>query len=79
MSDSTAPDPGSIMFGLSRESDERSLVAFVQLFSQPQLLATLVPRLHDEELHGLVDSLTALMRRHMREEEYHQLFLGERP
>ncbi len=72
-------DPGSIMFGLSRESDERSLVAFLQLFSQPQLLASLVPRLRDEELHGLVDSLTALMRRHLREEEYHRLFLGERP
>ncbi|OQX17634.1 MAG: hypothetical protein BWK76_10120 [Desulfobulbaceae bacterium A2] len=78
MQASSPPDPASIAFGLNRAIDERSLIAYLGLFSQSPLLATLVPRLSDEELHGLVDSLTALMHRHLSEEEYHRLFLAEK-
>jgi TorA maturation chaperone TorD len=66
-----------ICFGLDRATDERSLALFLQLFCREEFLQTLIPRLGDAEIEQLVDHLTGLMRRHLREDEYHQLFLGD--
>jgi hypothetical protein len=66
-----------ICFGLNRETDQRSLVLFLQLFSRNELLAALVPRLEEEEIHHLVETCTALLARHLTEQEYHALVLGE--
>ncbi|WP_457573448.1 hypothetical protein [Desulfolithobacter sp.] len=70
-------DPHDICFGLNRQTDEESLAAFLRLFSRPQLLETLIPRLSEEEIHHLVETLTGLMRTHLEEVEYHELFLGD--
>ncbi len=67
----------SICFGLDRETDERSLAIFLELFARPALQKVLIPRLSETEITALVDSLTQLMGRHLDETEYHQLFLGE--
>ncbi len=72
------PNPTEICFGLDRATDERSLAAFLRLFSHNRLCERLIPRLSDEEILELVDRLTGLMRRHLREDEYHQLFLGDK-
>lgn len=66
-----------ICFGLSRELDEQSLAFFLRLFSREELLRELIPRLTEEEISGLVDSLTGLLHRHLTEKEYHELFLGD--
>jgi TorA maturation chaperone TorD len=66
-----------ICFGLNRETDERSLAFFLQLFSRDELLQTLIPRLADDEIIQLVDQLTAVLRNHLQENEYHELFLGD--
>ena len=67
----------AICFGLDRATDEQSLAIFLRLFSSDALLATLIPRLDDEEIEQLVDQLTGLMRKHLTEKEYHELFLGD--
>lgn len=66
-----------ICFGLDRATDERSFKLFVQLFSRKQLLEILVPRLEDKEIEQTVHLLTTLMRNHLKEREYHELFLGD--
>lgn len=66
-----------ICFGLNRKTDERSLALFLELFSKKQLLDTLIPLLKDEEIKQTVDLLTTLMRNHLKEPEYHELFLGD--
>ncbi|WPD22797.1 MAG: hypothetical protein SD837_21755 [Candidatus Electrothrix scaldis] len=66
-----------ICFGLNRELDEQSLTLFLRLFNQEQLLETLIPRLEEEEITGLVQQLTALLHKHLAEKEYHELFLGD--
>ncbi|WP_417916227.1 hypothetical protein [Candidatus Electronema sp. JC] len=66
-----------ICFGLSRELDEQSLALFLRLFSRDELLNALIPRLAEEEISGLVDKLTGILRRHLAETEYHELFLGD--
>ena len=71
------PNFQEICFGLNRQTDERSLAVFLQLFSRDELLQALIPRLADEEIIQLVDQLTAVLRKHLQEAEYHELFLGD--
>ncbi|RUM36934.1 MAG: hypothetical protein DSY57_04885 [Desulfobulbus sp.] len=74
----TTPLPADkICFGLDRATDEQSLMLFLQLFSRKQLLEILVPRLDDQEIDQTVHLLTTLMRNHLKEREYHELFLGD--
>jgi len=70
---------GPVAFGLDRETDEASLMVFLQKFSDDDLLVVLTQRLSLEEIHRLVNFLTELMKRHLSEEEYHRLFLKEAP
>lgn len=72
----TAPTrPEEICFGINRETDERSLAAFVQRFSDPALLEVLIPRMANTDITATLDFLTRLMRSHLTEKEYHSLFL----
>ncbi len=69
-------DAHHILFGLNREEDERSLADFLRLFSEQRLTSVLIPRMTDEEINRTVEMLTAFMRSHLSEKEYHALFLG---
>ena len=73
----SASQTHEICFGLDRKSDERSLAAFLKRFTNDALLATLIPRLNDEEITATLDFLTSLMHNHLKKKEYHTLFLAE--
>lgn len=64
-------------FGMSRDKDEESLVTFLKMFSNDRLTDTLIPRMSDEDINLVVDTLTEVMRNNLTNEEYHQLFLGK--
>ncbi len=68
---------GPVAFGFSRETDEASLVVYLQKFSDDRLMAVLGGRLSDEEIQRTVDWLTLLLRRHLSDQEYHGLFLKD--
>jgi len=67
----------AIVFGFDRETDEQSLQMFLQRFTDDRVLGVLLPRLQDEDILTTVDFLTAIMRKHLSEKEYHSLFLAE--
>jgi hypothetical protein len=80
-SQKTPPAPlkaQDICFGLNRETDERSLIAFLQRFAEPPFLQALIPRLEEEEITSLLDFLSRLMHKHCSEKEYHRLFLKDK-
>jgi len=68
---------GMMAFGYSREEDERSIIVFMQKFSDDDLMKLLSNRFSDSEIEELVDHLTGLMKRHLDEEEYHRYFLKD--
>ena len=68
---------GMVAFGLSREVDEKSLMYYLQKFSDDDLLRVLVPRLSDEEINRLFALISELMRNHLSDSEYHGLFLKD--
>jgi hypothetical protein len=68
---------GMMAFGYSREEDEHFLTAFLQKFSDDDLMGLLCSRLSDEEIGDLVEHLTGLLKRHLSDAEYHRCFLKE--
>jgi len=68
---------GMVAFGLSREIDEKSLIYYLQKFSDDDLMKVLVPRLSDEEINRMSDLISELMRNHLNDSEYHRLFLRD--
>jgi len=70
-------ESGSIVFGMSRELDERSLVAYLQRFTDDDVMKLLLGRFSDDEISGIVDYVSVLLRRHLSDEEYHLYFLKD--
>ncbi len=68
---------GLVGFGLDRETDEKSLTVYLQKFSDDTILKTLLPRLTEDEIQEIFILISRLLKTHLKEEEYHQLFLKE--
>jgi len=68
---------GLVGFGLNRETDENTIIYYLQKFSDDKLMQVMKSRLSDNELVALFDLLSDLLREHLTEEEYHRLFLKE--
>ncbi|MCF8080152.1 MAG: cytoplasmic protein [Desulfobacterales bacterium] len=68
---------GLVGFGLDRKTDEHTLIYYLQKISDDALAKTLVERMSDEELEQLFSLLNRLMKRHLKDGEYHRLFLKE--
>ncbi len=68
---------GLIGFGLDRETDENTLICYLQKFSDDAVMAAIIKRLDDHELAEVFDLINRLLRRHFTENEYHRLFLKD--
>jgi hypothetical protein len=68
---------GLIGFGWDRETDEKSLICYLQMFSDDHLLNTLAPRLSDEDIDEIQMMVHRMLKKHFSESEYHQLFLKD--
>ena len=66
---------GFVGFGFNRETDENTVVYYLQKFSDDQLMKTLIRKLSDEELAELFNLMTRLLKKHLTEPQYHRLFL----
>ena len=72
------PDPSKICFGLSEELDRSSFIHFLRLSGEKQFAETFAQRLSSEEILNLSDQFMALLRKHLTESEYHELFLQDK-
>jgi len=68
---------GLVGFGADRETDENTLVYYLQKFSDDALISALVKRMSDSELEEIFNLLTRVMKNHLSEPEYHRLFLKD--
>ena len=68
---------GFVGFGLNRETDENTIVYYLQKFSDDDLMEKLVKKMSDDELAELFNLMTSLLKRHLTEPQYHALFLKE--
>lgn len=65
-------------FGLDRETDEETIMFYLQKFSEDSFLNALLPRLSDPELEEIYLFINTKLKQHLSEEEYHGLFLKDR-
>jgi hypothetical protein len=68
---------GLVGFGSDRETDENTVVYFLQKFSDDRLMKTIIKRLSDEELAEIFGLITRLLKQHLVDSEYHRIFLKE--
>ncbi len=68
---------GLVGFGLTRETDECTLIYYLQRFSEDRLMALIRDRMSQEDMEAIFDLITRLMKKHLTEEEYHKYFLKD--
>ncbi|MCF8063338.1 MAG: cytoplasmic protein [Deltaproteobacteria bacterium] len=68
---------GLVGFGLDRETDENTVVYYLQKFSDDELMAIMKQRMSDDDLEALFSLLGDLLKKCLSEEEYHALFLKD--
>jgi len=69
--------PDQMCFGLAEDLDKQSFSCFLQLAGEKNFAETLAQRCTSEEILQHVDAFTALLRKHLNEDEYHSLFLKD--
>ncbi|MEE9497206.1 MAG: cytoplasmic protein [Desulfobacterales bacterium] len=68
---------GLVGFGADRETDENTVVYYLQKFSDDLLMRTIIKRLSDEDLSEIFSLMTRLLNEHLVSTEYHEVFLKE--
>ncbi len=68
---------GLVGFGFDRNTDESTVIYYLQKFSDDELMHQIKKRMDDEDLSTLFNLISGLLRKYLNEEEYHALFLKE--
>ncbi len=68
---------GLVGYGLDRETDENTIIYYLQKFSDDQLMKLITKRMSDAEMLELFDLINRLLKNHLTEAEYHRHFLKD--
>ena len=68
---------GLVGYGADRETDENTLIYYLQKFSDDRFVSLITKRMTDEEMLELFDLLNRLLKNHLEEAEYHGVFLKD--
>jgi len=68
---------GLVGFGADRQTDENTIIFYLQKFSDDQLMQILIKRLTGDELSEIFSLMTRLLKKNLTGEEYHAFFLKE--
>ena len=68
---------GLVGFGLDRETDENTVICYLQMLSDDTLMRLLAKRLADDELEKIFSMVGRLLKKHLNESEYHEFFLKD--
>ncbi|MBW2604493.1 MAG: cytoplasmic protein [Deltaproteobacteria bacterium] len=68
---------GLVGIGFDRETDENTIIYYLQKFSDDALMKELITKLSNEELEEIFSLLTRILKKHLEESEYHRLFLKD--
>jgi hypothetical protein len=68
---------GLVGFGFNREADVSTVQYYLQKFSDDEHAALILSRMSDDDLETLFNTLGDLMRKYLKDEEYHKYFLKD--
>jgi len=65
-------------FGMDRKTDEETVMFYLQKFSEDGFMEAFLPRLSEKELEGVYLFINDHLKKHISEDEYHELFLKDK-
>ena len=68
---------GLVGYGADRETDENTLIYYIQKFSDDRLMSLITKRMTTDEMLELFNLVNRLLKDHLTEAEYHKLFLKD--
>ena len=68
---------GLVGYGADRETDENTIIYYLQKFSDDRFMALITKRMTDEEMLELFNMINRLLKNHLSEAEYHKQFLKD--
>jgi len=68
---------GMVAFGYDRKTDEKTIIYYLQKFSDDTLMKHLAPQMSDEELEEFFVLVNRCLKKHLSDDEYHSLFLKD--
>ena len=68
---------GLVGYGMDRQTDENTVQVYLQKFSDDDLMKTILKRMTDDDLNEVFEITSKMLKKHLTEPEYHQLFLKE--
>ena len=68
---------GLVGYGADRETDENTVIYYLQKFSDDRFMEMITKRMTDEELLEIFNLISRLLKNHLTESEYHTLFLKQ--
>jgi TorA maturation chaperone TorD len=68
---------GLVGYGFDRETDENTVIYYLQKFSDDRFIAKITKRMTQDELLELFDLINRLLKAHLTQTEYHSLFLKD--
>jgi|WetSurSiteA1Bulk_404760.scaffolds.fasta_scaffold147385_1 hypothetical protein len=68
---------GLVGFGYNREVDEATVKYYLQKFSEDEHASLILGRMSDSDLESVFNMLGELMKKYMKENEYHKYFLKD--
>jgi len=64
-------------FGSDRETNENTVIYYLQKFSDDRLMENLIKKMTDNDLGEIFFMITRLLKTHLSDSEYHTLFLKD--
>ncbi len=64
-------------YGFDRNTDEETIIYYLQKFSDDTFIKTLTKRVSDEELDEIYNFINKFLKKYLNEQEYHSLFLKD--
>lgn len=68
---------GLLAFGWDRQTDEQTLICYLQMLSDDRLIKILASRMSEHEIEKLHNLINRLLKTHLNDAEYHRLFLKD--
>lgn len=65
-------------FGMDRETDEETIMFYLQKFSEDKFMKVFIPKLDDSELEEIYNMIHKMLKKNFTEDEYHSFFLKDR-
>jgi hypothetical protein len=68
---------GLVGFGYNREVDEATVKCYLQKFSDDEHASLILSRMSDQDLESVFNLLGDLLKKYLKEKEYHSYFLKD--